>query len=682
MASWSATRVDDSLPWMAGRPRTPDDRRSGLDLLGEEVLAFCEWTKPNETERQLRAQVFRCFEKVVAEIWPNAKCELFGSMQTGIYLPDGDFDVVIQDPSLRYHPTYAVLSALKNAVVKGHFAAYHEVRLITGAKVPIVKLKTSERFGRFDMDVSFNSDKGPQGARESLRLLREVEARRPGNAKRVKRLALLLKTLLVTYDLNEVRDGGIGGLTVFCMALSHVQLDDAPPHPDKSHEAALDLLRFLHRYAYGFDYTQETITIAGGGGLLHKATRFPDSRPERLSIVHPVEPNRDLASGSYGYEQVVACLRYAYDKLNEFSSFFTDQARLALCGPTLCAFGVAGFRMSWPSRLQRALNEYLIQQGAFEGLAEYFQPSLPKPIPTSYKVSRSELAFGGRHISASSRVLPGVLEQPTRIYESHIYAQTECTTSNAYSASTPVSTNGSLQPPASYTKQRTAYQYSRHEVPAQVAPPATRTPILATSTSDIDQVFARLSIAPFSPPPPPSQSPQPFTPPSRNGSSPNLSQSAQPVSLRTSPPASNGSTPLSTPSDSSCGDEVVYKVTTALCSLDATPTARGFGQTFTPAAEPKSQGAPMSPQLRQPSMPASISPPTQAVSSAASWDPRPDKRPAPSTSITSADWSYTPSTPPTAASRLSPATSPLIPTLYTPATWSARSPEPSRVHWA
>ena len=60
-----------------------------LHRLGEEVLAFYEWTKPTESERQLRAQVFACFETVVAEIWPNPKCVLFGSMQTGIYLPDG-----------------------------------------------------------------------------------------------------------------------------------------------------------------------------------------------------------------------------------------------------------------------------------------------------------------------------------------------------------------------------------------------------------------------------------------------------------------------------------------------------------------------------------------------------------------------------------------------------------------
>lgn len=53
------------------------------------MLAFYEWTKPREAERRLRSQVFACFQKVVAEIWPNARCELFGSMQTGIYLPDG-----------------------------------------------------------------------------------------------------------------------------------------------------------------------------------------------------------------------------------------------------------------------------------------------------------------------------------------------------------------------------------------------------------------------------------------------------------------------------------------------------------------------------------------------------------------------------------------------------------------
>lgn len=40
MAEGSNPQYDERLPWMAGRLRRPDDRRSSLDLLGEEVLAL------------------------------------------------------------------------------------------------------------------------------------------------------------------------------------------------------------------------------------------------------------------------------------------------------------------------------------------------------------------------------------------------------------------------------------------------------------------------------------------------------------------------------------------------------------------------------------------------------------------------------------------------------------------
>lgn len=574
-------------------------------------------------------------------------------MQTGIYLPDGDLDIVVNDDRLRYHSTYSVLSTLKTAVVKCQFAQQHEVRLISGTKVPIVKLKTSNSFGRFDMDISFNSDKGPEGARESLRLLKEVEMRRRGNAERVKRLALLLKTLLVTYDLNEVRDGGIGGLTVFCIALSHVQLDDASPSSDPRHEAALDLLRFLYRYAYGFDYQQQTITTAGGGGLLHKATRFPDSRPERLSIVHPVELNRDLASGSYGYEQVVARLRFAYDKLKDFSSFFADHARLALCGPSLCVFGVSGFWMSEPSRLQRETNAYLIQNGKYKALAGDYYPVLHKPLPTAYETCQS--GHGRLHEPfASQCVTP-----PTRTYESRSYAQTS---QRSYGVSYVPSTRHVHQPGAQAN--------SAQKIQALPAP---RAEVLATSSLDIDQVFARMSISSFSPPMPMPRSPEPFISSPAGRSSSHLEERAQPVSLQSSSPASNGSTPLSTPSDSSHGDEVVYKAPSAAGAPDLDPAPRELATTSSsPRLEPSSQG----PQpLTSPTSTSMIHQvPRTAAATAARWNPQRDPMRSLHANITLADWSYTPS-----ASSTRPSLP--TPTMWIPPSWDPHAPTPPDIYW-
>ena len=448
-----------------------------------------------------------------------------------------------------------------------------------------------------------------------------------------------------------------------------LQLDDAPPSPDPGHEAALDLLRFLYRYAYGFDYQQQTITTAGGGGLLHKATRFPDSRPERLSIVHPVESNRDLASGSYGYEQVVACLRLAYDKLKDFSSFFTDQARLALCGPTLCVFGVAGFRISWPSRLQRETNAYLIRHSACEELADYYHPVLQKPLPTSYKAYQS--GHGWLHEPfASNATFVQVVAPPTRTYLSQNYAQTSHR-----------SDGSSYGPPTCYAKQQGAELYSAQRYQAQ---PASHAPILATSNRDIDQLFARMSISSVSRPLPPS--PEPFVSPRAGISPSHLEESAQPVSLETSSsPPSNGSTALSTPSDGSHGDEVVYNPPSAAGAPDHDPAPRELATTTSPTAKPKSPRESSSPRLVPPRLgpQASTSPMSNltmhhasmtAGATAARWNPQLDPMRSPHANITLADWSYT---------RPATSTRPSLPTptVWIPPSWTPRAPTPPDIYW-
>lgn len=210
--------------------------------LDEELDAFVTWTRPTNAEHQLRLLAFRCFQTLVKAVWPSATCELFGSMATGLYLPDGcalpvdmlssvrltrsacsDFDVVIFDSRLMATPSVSLLRTLRDALLRAGFAQPSDVRLVENAKVPLVKFRSTRKFGSFDFDVSFNSPKGPMGARESLRLLEELERKEAGNRQRARMMILLLKVLLAHAGLNEVRYGGLGGLSIFCMGVSFVQ---------------------------------------------------------------------------------------------------------------------------------------------------------------------------------------------------------------------------------------------------------------------------------------------------------------------------------------------------------------------------------------------------------------------------------------------------------------------------
>ena len=384
-------------------------------------------------------------------------------------------------------------------------------------------------------------------------------------------------------------------------------------------------------------------------------------------LSHSPRTDRDLASGSYGYEQVVARLRFAYDKLKDFSSFFTDGARLALCGPTLCVFGVAGFRMSWPSRLQRETNAYLIRHGACEELADYYHPVLQKPLPTSYKAYQS--GHGWLHEPfASNATFVQVVAPPTRTYQSQNYAQTSHRSYGALSMA-----------PSHYANQPGAEPYSAQRYQAQ---PASHAPISATSTRDVDQVFARMSISSVSRPMPPS--PELFVSPRAGGSSSYLEARAQPVSLQSSS-SPDGSTPLSTPSDSSHGDEVVYKAPSVAGAPDLDPAPRELATTTSPTAKPKSPRKSSSPRLVPPRLgPQPSTSPTStstmhhasmtAGATATRWNPQLDPMRSPHANITLADWSYTP---PASSTRPSLPT----PTMWIPPSRDPCAPTPPDIYW-
>ncbi|BGO94228.1 hypothetical protein NBRC10512_006862 [Rhodotorula toruloides] len=373
-------------PWMEGLKRRKDDTRHPLALLDEELDAFVTWTRPTNAEHQLRLLAFRCFQTLVKAVWPSATCELFGSMATGLYLPDGDFDVVIFDSRLMATPSVSLLRTLRDVLLRAGFAQPSDVRLVENAKVPLVKFRSTRKFGSFDFDVSFNSPKGPMGARESLRLLEELERKEAGNRQRARMMILLLKVLLAHAGLNEVRYGGLGGLSIFCMGVS----DTFPS--SLLGKTALDVLSFFTKYARTFDYRNHTITTANGGGIIQKSDWLPRTEAKRaqLSIVHPVDPQRDLSSGSYEWDAIHELL---FASTRTLLAYALGRGDLARPDPTRSALADAGIVVS-PSMLERRRsNEQLIASGELKTLAETWDPVSLGLVPTAQYASPAQLAY-------------------------------------------------------------------------------------------------------------------------------------------------------------------------------------------------------------------------------------------------------------------------------------------------
>ncbi|GAA6036475.1 hypothetical protein JCM8097_003526 [Rhodosporidiobolus ruineniae] len=352
-------------PWMDKLDRRLDvaGKRTGVELLDEEIESFCRWTRPTRAEHLFRQQVFECFKRLVEKFWPGAKVELFGSMVTGLYLPHGDFDVVITHETLERIPTHTVLSSLRTALQRSRFTS--SIQLIESARVPLVKFTTSPQFGSFRFDVSFNGPLGPKGAVESIRLLAEVEKRREGGKARVKRLVMILKALLDAKGLNEVKNGGLGGLSTFCLVISYVQLVEwsKPPCP------AQDLQRFLNYYGFGFEYRQWCITTSKGGAVMYKnsCSWSEKQQNERLSIQHPVNPQRDLSSGSHAIRNIRDALEDAAETVNNVF----DPSGPPMLDSTLFACGI---RFSHKVLQQREGNRMLADSGSGEQMAKNWVP--------------------------------------------------------------------------------------------------------------------------------------------------------------------------------------------------------------------------------------------------------------------------------------------------------------------
>ncbi|GAA5863253.1 hypothetical protein JCM8547_002877 [Rhodosporidiobolus lusitaniae] len=223
---------------------------------------------PKPKHHKLRLATLRCFEEIVQRLWPGSKVELFGSTATGIYLPDGDLDVVVSHPTL-FRTDTTHLSALRDVLLSTSFAeqAYANHR----ARVPILTFTTSAEFGSFRFDVSLNREDGVKDVEACRRMLEELEEKQTGLAERAQELVLLLKLLLRQKNLASASTNGVGGLATFCLGLR-------PPQDS----LVDDFLALLRHYSDGVDYAHSSVSPASGSLVERNSDR------EELTVIHPV----------------------------------------------------------------------------------------------------------------------------------------------------------------------------------------------------------------------------------------------------------------------------------------------------------------------------------------------------------------------------------------------------------
>lgn len=196
----------DSFHWTHGRKQI----RSPLLLLHHEITNFCHFLLPTSEEQTARTAAVARVSEVIKSIWPSCQVKVFGSFETGLYLPSSDVDVVILNSDVQVPQNG--LQALAKALSQRSIG--HKMQVIGKARVPIIKFIEKESNVAFD--ISFDVQNGPEAAKFIKDAIAKISPLKP--------LCLILKIFLQQRELNEVYSGGIGSYALLVMLMTHLQM--------------------------------------------------------------------------------------------------------------------------------------------------------------------------------------------------------------------------------------------------------------------------------------------------------------------------------------------------------------------------------------------------------------------------------------------------------------------------
>lgn len=317
------TLLYQDMPWMKKADRKFSSNPA--ERLHQEIVEFINWMGPTEEERYARALCVQKVKDLVAETWPEAAVETFGSVRTQFYVPSSDIDLVVMLPdsdSDSKPPLRKFAGLLKQKDIPER----DSMQVISKARVPIIKY--IDRVTAYPVDISFNVTSGTESGDLVTKYSGMYPALRP--------LTLLLKHFLEMRGLNEVYTGGIGSYTCTCLVLSFLQTHPlAQSGIIRPHEnLGVMLLEILELYGKHFNYEQVGIAVnpvVEGEFYFDKIERgwVNEQRPGVLSLEDPQNRENDISKGSFSFYMVRQALEHGHSvlvsALAEFESALLDR---------------------------------------------------------------------------------------------------------------------------------------------------------------------------------------------------------------------------------------------------------------------------------------------------------------------------------------------------------------------
>lgn len=296
----------DSFRWTHARKQI----RSPLLLLHHEISNFCHFLLPTSEEQASRTAAVARVSEVIKSIWPSCQVKVFGSFETGLYLPSSDIDVVIlnSDVQVPQNGLQALAKALSQRSVG------HKMQVIGKARVPIVKFIEKESNVAFD--VSFDVQNGPEAAKFIKDAITKIPPLKP--------LCLILKIFLQQRELNEVYSGGIGSYALLVMLMTHLQMHwSRQSSVGKStfleSNLGILLIDFFDLYGRKLNANDVGVSCRSGGQFYSKNIRGFSNLKRRhlLSVEDPQAPENDIGKNSYNILKVRSAFAMAFRLLTD-----------------------------------------------------------------------------------------------------------------------------------------------------------------------------------------------------------------------------------------------------------------------------------------------------------------------------------------------------------------------------
>ena len=238
-------------------------------------------------------------QKVVNEINPNYKVNLYGSYCTGLCLPWSDIDTVITCEGGKTDDYF--LSRLYFKLTNKPWVKEH--KYIENTAIPIIKLISNDKFN-FHIDISEESEKhfGLKTVELVKSYLKAYKVLEP--------IILALKTLLNNGNLNNPYTGGLSSYGLILMVVSFIQseIDNEKYNENSPNILGETFLNVLGHYGIFFDYNNYVIIT-----YLVDDTNETNDRDNSFSfvpnsheliIVDPVNKQNNVAKSTFQFMNI------------------------------------------------------------------------------------------------------------------------------------------------------------------------------------------------------------------------------------------------------------------------------------------------------------------------------------------------------------------------------------------